>query len=385
MSGAASGGRVASPVAEARHRVLFKDPFSYCAHPHIAALPDGDLLMVFNRAPRRHVILHPPQEPLFYNVIMRSSDGGESWSAPQVAPDYDWHGVECAGLTALADGGVMLNQWRFRWYPLDLARKRTATETLAMPSAWVGALAGSLELDSGADLAGRAEALAPWARGGDAAYVHLSADGGRSFETTIRLDTTPFVGGYGMRGAARLPGGELVLPLCDIPAYQRIFVVRSSDGGRSWGPAIAAAALDGRKFEEPAPLALPDGRIVMLLRENVSRRLWQVASSDGGLSWNRPEPTPIDGYPGHLLALSDGRILCVYGHREPDFSIRAVQSMDGGRSWSVETTGTIRGALPNKDLGYPSSVQRPDGTVLTVYYAQEDDGVTSIQATWSRP
>ncbi len=384
MSGPASG-LVTRPVAEARHRVLFKDRFSYCAHPHIAALPDGDLLVVFNRAPRRHVILHPPQEPLFYNVVMRSSDGGESWSAPQVAPGYDWHGVECAGLTALADGSVMLNQWRFRWYPLDLARKRAASETLAMPAAWAGALAGSRELDGGADLASRAEALAPWARGGGDAYVHLSADGGRSFETTIRLDTAPFVGGYGMRGAALLPDGGLALPLCDIPAYQRVFVVRSRDGGRSWGPAIAAASLEGRQFEEPAPLALSDGRIVMLVRENVSRRLWQVASSDGGESWSRPEPTPIAGYPAHLLRLADGGILCVYGHREPDFSIRAVHSVDGGRSWSVETTATIRGALPSKDLGYPSAVQRPDGTVLTVYYAQEEDGVTSIQATWFRP
>src|SRR5258708_1209227 len=188
MSGAAPG-HVAKAVAEARHRVLFRDPYSYCAHPHIAALPDGDLLMVFNRAPRRNLILHPPQEPLFYNFLMRSSDGGESWSAPQVVPGYDWHGVECGGLTALADGDVLLNQWRFPWYPLDLARKLAATEILAMPSAWAGALARSSELDSGIALAERAEALAPWARGGGDAYVHLSTDGGRTFEPRRRLES----------------------------------------------------------------------------------------------------------------------------------------------------------------------------------------------------
>jgi hypothetical protein len=254
-----------------------------------------------------------------------------------------------------------------------------------MPTAWGGALARSSELDSGAALAGQVEALAPWARGGGDAYVHHSADGGRTFAETIRLNTAPFVGGYGMRGAARLPGGVLVLPLSDVPAYQRVFVIRSEDGGRSWGPAIPAAALDGRQFEEPAPLALPDGRILMLLRENVSRRLWQTVSPDGGRSWSPPEPTPIDGYPAHLLLLEDGRILCVYGHRKPDFSIRAVLSQDGGRSWDVDATTTIRGSLPNKDLGYPSSALLPDGTVLTVYYAQEEDGVTSIQATWFRP
>jgi hypothetical protein len=384
MSGAAAA-NFARTAEGARQRTLFKDPFSYCAHPHIVALPSGELVMVFNRAPRRQFILHPPQEPLFYNVIARSSDGGDSWSAPQVVPGYDWHGVECAGLTALPDDRVLLNQWRFRWYPLDVARKLAATETVAMPSAWGGALARSSELDSGTALAGRAEALAPWARGGGDAYVHVSADGGRTFEKTIRLDTTPFVGGYGMRGAAVLPDGGLVLPLSDVPDYRRVFVVRSDDGGRSWGPAIAAAAVDGRQFEEPAPLALPDGRLLLLLRENVSRHLWQVISDDAGQSWSRPEPTPIDGYPAHLLLLPDDRILCVYGHRKPDFSIRAVQSTNGGRRWNIETTTTIRGALPNKDLGYASSVVQADGMVLTVYYAQEEDGVTTIQATWFRP
>src|SRR5690348_11044534 len=117
----------AKPAEGARHRRLFKDQFSYCAHPHLIALPSGELVMAFNRAPRRPFILHPPQEPLFYNVITRSSDGGESWSPPQVVPGYDWHGVECAGLTALPDGTVLLNQWRFRWYPLDVARKLPAS------------------------------------------------------------------------------------------------------------------------------------------------------------------------------------------------------------------------------------------------------------------
>jgi hypothetical protein len=384
MAGAAAS-NVARPARQAPHRVLFKDPFSYCAHPHIAALATGELIVVFNRAPRRPFILHPPHEPLFYNVVIRSSDGGENWSAPQVVPGYDWHGVECAGLTTLPDGDVLLNQWRFRWYPLDVARKCGSAETLALPSSWARSLVASPELDCGAALADRAEALAPWARGGGDAFVHRSADGGRTFEETVRLDARPFVGGYGMRGAAVLPDGKLVLPLSDVPEYRRVFVLRSDDGGRSWGPAILAAALDGREFEEPAPLALPDGRILMLLRENVSRRLWHIQSSDGGESWSRPEPTAINGYPAHLLLLPDHRILCVFGHRRPDFSIRAVLSGDSGRHWGVDATMTLRGALPSKDLGYPSSVLRADGTVLTVYYAQEEDGVTSIQATWFRP
>src|SRR5215204_3601716 len=110
------------------HRLIHSDRFSYCAHPHGVRLASGEIVVVFNRVPRREVILHPPQDPAFQNVLTRSGDGGRTWSAPSVVPDYGWTGVECAGLTVLRSGRVLLNQWRFRWYPLPLACKKAATE-----------------------------------------------------------------------------------------------------------------------------------------------------------------------------------------------------------------------------------------------------------------
>ena len=68
------------------------------------------------------------------------------------------------------------------------------------------------------------------------------------------LDTAPFVGGYGMRGGVVLDDGTVVLPLCDVPDYRRVFVVRSEDGGTTWSAAIGVASLPGRWFEEPAPV-----------------------------------------------------------------------------------------------------------------------------------
>jgi hypothetical protein len=91
-------------------------------------------------------------------------------------------------------------------------------------------------------------------------------------------------------------------------------------------------------------------------------------------------PRPIDGYPAHLLLLQDGRILCTYGYRKPDFSIRAVASGDG-LIWDVAHTLVIRDGLRNKDLGYPTTLPRADGRLCTFYYAQAPDGVTCIQST----
>ena len=54
---------------------------------------------VCNWAPRRPFVLHPPEDPLYLNLLLRSADEGRTWSAPVVAPAYGWSGVECAGLT----------------------------------------------------------------------------------------------------------------------------------------------------------------------------------------------------------------------------------------------------------------------------------------------
>src|SRR5262249_49494435 len=247
------------PVGDARHQTVFKDPHAYAAHPHIVGLDRDEWLLVFNRSVRRPFVLHPPQDPPFYTVITRSPALGATWSPPEVAPGYEWHGVETAGLTWLGADTVLLSQWQFRWLPLALARKRAATEDLRLPADWAGDMENAPHLDRGAALAGRAEALTPWARGNGGTFVHVSSDRGRTVEQKVRLDTAPYSGGYGMRGAFVLPSGELVLPLSDVPAYRRVFVVRSKDRGLSWSAPSEVAARDGRWFEEPALVRCPSG------------------------------------------------------------------------------------------------------------------------------
>jgi hypothetical protein len=90
---------------------------------------------------------------------------------------------------------------------------------------------------------------------------------------------------------------------------------------------------------------------------------------------------PIAGYPPHLLRLPDDRILCTVGWREADFGIRALLSADGGESWDLDNIIRIRGGLLNKDLGYPCTILDSDCGLFTVYYGQDLDGVTCIQAT----
>lgn len=370
-------------VADATHRLLYQDEHAYCAHPHIASLANGEWVVVFNQSVRRPIILHPPHDPRYYNMVTRSQDEGQTWCTPRVAPGYDWHGVECAGLTVLADGVLLLNQWQFKWYPLETARQlRAAGVTTA--DDWMAHLdqAGEGEQYYGPEVRPENPAeLAPWGRGNGGAYVHRSTDGGRTWAETVQIATDPYSGGYGMMGGVQLANGDVLMPLSDVPLYRTVFVVRSQDGGQSWGPPIEAVSRPGRSFEEPSTLVLEDSRILMVLRENETNYLHQCSSADGGVTWSQPKATPILGYPGDLLALPDGRVLCVYGYRFAPYGIRAVASEDGGQSWDLEHSWIVRDDLPNADLGYPSSVLTDDGRIFTVYYAQDGDGVTGICAS----
>ena len=70
----------------------------------------------------------------------------------------------------------------------------------------------------------------------------------------------------------------------------------------------------------------------------------------------------------HLARLKDGRILLSYGNRVAEHQgVMAKLSSDEGKSWSapIRLAHTIGG-----DCGYPSSVQRTDGQVVTAFYAR---------------
>ncbi len=361
------------------HGLVFRDPGAYAAHPHMAVAADGTFLLVFNLAPRRRVVLHPPLDPAFRNVVMRSSDEGRSWSVPKPVPAGEATGFECAGLTALPDGSVLLNQWRFGWGPTE--RFPPGAEDLALPSDLAAQWARSTEFEGLHGVAGPAAVLDlfPLARCGGETLASLAETPSSPFRPAGRIDTAPYSGGYGMRGGIVMPGGEIVLPLSDVPHYREVFLVRSRDGGRTWDRPEPVAAVPGRSFEEPAPVLLAGGDLLLVLRENETRILHTVRSADGGRTWSRPQPTGISDYPAHVLRLRDGRLAMVAGRRRPPFGIVLYFAGADGEDWSGPVV--LRDDLPDRDLGYPTAAERGNGELLVVYYGRDRSGTTAIQST----
>lgn len=152
----------------------------------------------------------------------------------------------------------------------------------------------------------------------------------------------------------------------------RSWVIRSTDMGRTWGsPALLAEDAEKKlDFGEPCLLRTRNGRLIAMLR--TEGYLYQSDSADDGRTWTPAVKTAMWGFPAHLLELKDGRILCTYGYRRPPYGLRACISADGGKSWNIQNEIILRDDGGTRDLGYPSSVQFPDGRVLTTYWFNQE-------------
>lgn len=95
-------------------------------------------------------------------------------------------------------------------------------------------------------------------------------------------------------------------------------------------------------------------------------------SRDDGNTWIKDQKlTKPSQHPGHILRLKNGSLLLTYGNRiKGQYGVAIKTSEDDGHTWSDEMI-LFRQKIP-ADIGYPSSVQKQDGTIVTAYYASQE-------------
>lgn len=151
----------------------------------------------------------------------------------------------------------------------------------------------------------------------------------------------------------------------------RTLAARTRDGGATWeflgwmGPEPDGFAI------MPSGVRLSENELfaVVRRREGDHRFLAAYRSGDNGATWAEtgiPDNDLGIGNPPSLIRLADGRLCLAFGDRKEPYSIVARLSGDGGRTWSGRVVLRDDGA--SRDIGYPRSVQRPDGKVVTTYY-----------------
>lgn len=117
-------------------------------------------------------------------------------------------------------------------------------------------------------------------------------------------------------------------------------------------------------------------------------RMELIRSDDHGATWEEPQPvTERNEINGHLTRLQDGRLLLSYGVRvRGRRGVCAKLSCDDGRTWSAPLR--LADCVGDADCGYPSSVQLDGGTIVTAWYSRrtpDHDGYHMGVTTWSAP
>lgn len=165
----------------------------------------------------------------------------------------------------------------------------------------------------------------------------------------------------------------------------RPLCARTTDGGKTWS-FVSFIGPEPKGYSiMPSTARLSAKDLLTTLRCREGDRSWIDAylSRDDGGSWsylNRPEPDTGEGNPPAMILLRDGRLCLTYGVRKAPFSMEARLSSDHGATWSKPVV--LRDDGGGRDIGYPRTVQRPDGKVVTIYYfTGKTDPDRTIQAT----
>ncbi len=139
-------------------------------------------------------------------------------------------------------------------------------------------------------------------------------------------------------------------------------------------------------FCEPYLFECPSGKLLCHLRAEPQFTTFQSESYNGGRTWTKPRlllPLDHGGAPSHVMLHSSGILIASIGYRKGPYGIILLFSRDEGVTW--EDGGFLVDDSPNGDVGYPSTVELADGSLMTVYYghAEESGPALIYQQNWA--
>lgn len=339
-------------------------------YPSVVRLPDGELLASF--------VIGEAMESLDAQLYLaHSSDGGRTWSEPRPLHQPMAHHTETGRLTCMGDGEVVA---------LVSASERRDPNSGATNPANLGHVPTRLSL-------------------------LRSRDSGRTWSDAEPVDP-PLVGPTFelCSPIVELGDGRWLLPTStwrgwdgSAPNGMKAVAFVSEDRGRSWPRYVDVmdGTASGVLFWEQKTVELDTDRLLAVAwaydeakRADLTNH-YAIGSRDT-LRFDRPQATPLRGQTPELLALGDGRALCVYRRTDQPGLWACVFEIDQAGRWRTLREQCIwRPALapPSTDgaalvegfrglrAGAPCLRRLADGGVLLSFWAVED-GVANIR--WVR-
>ena len=196
------------------------------------------------------------------------------------------------------------------------------------------------------------------------AYVMHSFNHGKSWSDPVRLAKekilfkgkkidVPFTEGFGRAVTAN--NGDVLVPIGvrlegGFYGTKASAFVRTTDSGKTWGP-LEFIATGPKKFSETSLGVTTTGKILAIIRCDTTRRvLWQSFSDDHGRTWSKPTITKaqlddrdyVHGKMPDMLCLPTGQILLAVG---------SIDVGDGSEIWKSAHGSSYSGLYVSDDDG----------------------------------
>jgi hypothetical protein len=304
--------------------------------------------------------------PFGKTALFKSVDNGNTWSSPLIVNDTPLDDRD-SGIISLGGENLLItwfvhpaNVYLYDYFKDFNVNSRKDAIFSAQLDYW-------------------AENCTDPALGGS--FLRVSKDGGLTFGETIRVPISS-------------PHGPLVTSDKNIlylgkQMYSNeikegaLAVYKSDLKGDTWeilSYIEIPKGEDANNYHEPHLIELESGRLLAAVRTEHPFSVSTCFSDDKGKTFSPLVSTGIEGSPPHLLLHSSGAVLMSVGRRIKPYGERVYVSFDGGETFDNEYI--LSDDAKTSDLGYPSTAELPDGSLITAYYqAYKDDNVPSFLYT----
>lgn len=356
-------------VRKIKDMIVFENDAFYCSFPSIVKRPNGELLVAFRRAPDRRRFgetAYTHTDPNSYLVLVRSKDGGETWSqTPELMYAHPFGGSQDPCMVQLSDHSILCTSYGWALVRPDVAPR----------------MKNYFHAGNFVTLGG---------------YILRSLDGGHTWQEPIIPPALPDANGLDLFGkpvpalnrGAMCEGknGKLYWVVVNAgiskPDHTSTHLLISSDKGSTWNYSCPVAKSDQVVFNETSIYETPKGDLVAFMRsEHFNDHAAVARSKDGGKSFLPWQDTGFQGHPLYAMRLPDKRVLLVYGYRHPAFGIRARVLDPECDDFSTAKEIILRDDGGSGDLGYPWAIMLSKNRALVVYYFNKDNGPRYIAGT----
>jgi len=360
----------ASGLKKIKDIIIYQDKKFYSAFPSLVVRKDGEILCAFRRAPDRHELWGAPgythTDPNSYLVLVRSKDGGQTWTkTPELIYADPLGGSQDPCMVQLADGSIVCTTYGWALVPPEGVERLKDTPHHAAFHFLGGCV---LRSDDGAK--SWKGPFTPIPLPGDTTKDAL----GRPCPAFNRGAMTQGKDGrlyWAVAGKDKAGSG-----------VTSVHLLISSDRAQTWTYSCPIAIYEKITFNETSVIQTKKGDFVAFLRtDGFEGKLIYARSTDGGKSFGPWQDGGFFGHPFHAIHLKDGRVLLVYGYRKAPFGIRAKLLNAECTDITTAPEFVLREDGGSGDIGYPWAAQLPDGKVLVAYYFNLDNGNRHIAAS----